>query len=353
MRGRPFGPAAQTQSSTALSAKYADKVAKCANAEYAQWVLEWYIAAAQEPTASKRHFVYKRALDSLLVHPNKLASVRDILGVPGFGKVLYQRLEERHIQQYGALPAAADNVAAPRARRDVSKRSAKAYVPAYRSGAYAVLMALLTEMRGPDSRPCCTRSELVEFGQAYCEAAMDQGPFDALTGALKTLLGKELVRKEGPPSRYALTAAGLQLAHRLWDTGEQRSSAPPPPPVLLDDNDEVPMSQTLATTRLMVDMHLHDSNNPLGVFTWPQGSFDIVLLVDVREVKTRTDRDFFINRLTESHVACEQRNLDLGDFLWVARHKSTLPRTLPTGTLGGGSDACRARPGGDCARPRH
>lgn len=48
-------------------------------------------------------------------------------------------------------------------------------------------------------------------------------------------------------------------------------------------------------------------------------SFDIYMLIDNREVKSKNDRDFFLNALSErvSNVQCRQ--LDLGDVMWIAR----------------------------------
>lgn len=48
-------------------------------------------------------------------------------------------------------------------------------------------------------------------------------------------------------------------------------------------------------------------------------SFKIKLLVDVREIKSREDRNLIITKLADAGIDAEQRNLELGDFLWVAK----------------------------------
>lgn len=51
------------------------------------------------------------------------------------------------------------------------------------------------------------------------------------------------------------------------------------------------------------------------------GTFDIVLILDIREVRGQSDRDHIGQKLTENGVKMEKRALDIGDVLWVARLK--------------------------------
>lgn len=53
------------------------------------------------------------------------------------------------------------------------------------------------------------------------------------------------------------------------------------------------------------------------------GTFDIVLILDVREVRGHSDRDYIGQKLSENGVKVEKRALDIGDVLWVARLKDT------------------------------
>jgi crossover junction endonuclease MUS81 len=52
-------------------------------------------------------------------------------------------------------------------------------------------------------------------------------------------------------------------------------------------------------------------------------SFDIILILDNREVRQRKDRSFFVNELTQKGILVESRSLELGDTLWIAREKQT------------------------------
>lgn len=63
------------------------------------------------------------------------------------------------------------------------------------------------------------------------------------------------------------------------------------------------------------------SSQALEWFSLQQGHFDIILMVDTREVKSREERSHIVEKLDAAGIKCEQRSLELGDFLWVARAK--------------------------------
>ncbi|KAI9348825.1 hypothetical protein BD770DRAFT_395057 [Pilaira anomala] len=51
--------------------------------------------------------------------------------------------------------------------------------------------------------------------------------------------------------------------------------------------------------------------------------YEIVLVLDNREVQMKTDRAYFQRKLAEKGVTCVTRSLDLGDVIWVARKKNS------------------------------
>ncbi|OBA27789.1 ERCC4-domain-containing protein [Hanseniaspora valbyensis NRRL Y-1626] len=57
--------------------------------------------------------------------------------------------------------------------------------------------------------------------------------------------------------------------------------------------------------------------------TWNYKSYEVVLLIDTREIRSIQDRDFFTSELTKKGVKVETRQLSLGDFIWIARHLDT------------------------------
>lgn len=60
-------------------------------------------------------------------------------------------------------------------------------------------------------------------------------------------------------------------------------------------------------------------------------NWQVILLLDNREVRTRDDRTYIQSQLLNNHVPCEVRQLPLGDFLWIARRKpgTARPANVP------------------------
>ena len=64
--------------------------------------------------------------------------------------------------------------------------------------------------------------------------------------------------------------------------------------------------------------------DPFEPITWAAGSFEVILLVDTREIGGSRvggagQRTSFVARLEDIGVACEVRMLPLGDMIWIAR----------------------------------
>jgi crossover junction endonuclease MUS81 len=58
-------------------------------------------------------------------------------------------------------------------------------------------------------------------------------------------------------------------------------------------------------------------------FNLGNGKWEVVLLLDNREQRTRNDRTYFRDRIHERGIKCEVRTLPLGDMLWIVRKKKT------------------------------
>lgn len=56
---------------------------------------------------------------------------------------------------------------------------------------------------------------------------------------------------------------------------------------------------------------------------WPKGTYEVYPVIDHREIKSQTNRDFFSNALSRKGMKCEIRQLALGDIIWVAKNKIT------------------------------
>lgn len=190
----------------------------------------------------------------------------------------------------------------------------KDYVPAFRSGPYAMLIALYVDFKSSNTKGYLFRHEIAQTGQQYCSSPIEEGsPVSPLQGAIKTLTAKGIVTKSGVPSRFVLTDIGIGLAERLWNSGERRSSIPLSPNH--NDKREEGVEQAASTFEPVASIDSYDS------FKMRHDQYDIILLVDTREVRRKDERNFFVNRLSDMGIKCEQRAMELGDFLWVARSK--------------------------------
>lgn len=61
--------------------------------------------------------------------------------------------------------------------------------------------------------------------------------------------------------------------------------------------------------------------NGIKYSVWPDDQYDVIILIDNREIRSRLDRDYFQERLESFGVKCEVRQLAVGDVCWIAKHK--------------------------------
>lgn len=55
---------------------------------------------------------------------------------------------------------------------------------------------------------------------------------------------------------------------------------------------------------------------------YPAGTYDIILVMDAREIKNKRDDDFIRDGLREKRIAVEVRALSIGDTAWIARSRN-------------------------------
>ena len=56
---------------------------------------------------------------------------------------------------------------------------------------------------------------------------------------------------------------------------------------------------------------------------WRNGDFEIFPIIDHREIKSQSDREFFSRAFERKGMKSEIRQLALGDIIWVAKNKNT------------------------------
>ncbi|KAK1832857.1 hypothetical protein QBC39DRAFT_390350 [Podospora conica] len=329
----------------------------CANPLLLGWVKEWWETARERN--SKGVTTYKHAYDSLKACPLAFDHPAGLQQLKGFGPKLCERLTEklRDYCEENGLPmpvhpskkrkANRVTLSAADAGQDESEddadrpakktRKPKQYVPAYRSGAYALLLALaLQEQTG---RNGLIKTDLINAAEPYSNASFiapsDPSKFYTAWNSMKTLIQKELIYKVGRPDRYALSDEGLEVANRLKELaiakGDETKRATKAPPkasraapasnvIVLDSDDEDIAGPEFRD--VVADGDDAENEHEIPRFTpirLAPGDFTVELVLDVREIRAKTDRDYMREELVKKGCPPIMRALDLGDALWVAR----------------------------------
>lgn len=331
-------------------------------------VKEWWETARERN--SKGVTTYKHAYDSLKACPIAFEHPSSLQQLKGFGPKLCERLTEKlrkHCEgnglpmpphpatkkRAGGSGAAGDDADDGPARPAKKAKKPKPYVPAYRSGAYALVLALSDA--GEDGAGM-TKTDLIREAQPHCDSSFsapaDPTKFYTAWNSMKTLVQKELVYERGRPlKRYALTDEGWDVAKRIRDTAVSTArtagsgiaataaSRPATLPttslqstvasaVVLDDDDDDGVDPQRPTNLEFGDVVAEGSAAPddaeLPTFApiiMLPGSFTVELILDNREVRAKTDRDYMQEELAKRGIKPTVRALDLGDALWVARCK--------------------------------
>jgi crossover junction endonuclease MUS81 len=253
-----------------------------------------------------------------------------------------------------------------------SGRVERGYVPKDRTGNWAVLVAL-AEHTVPDGAPdsggglaagrrSLLKTELVALAQPYCNAAFEPPPPDAghgrsgsgwqhtaWSGVKRYLVDRAppLVLAKGSPRMYSLTPAGWALAASL-------------PPVSASATEQHPVASTASMAPAPVAARgvissvpaAAENQRPTAATAAAAGGgslkaivaaalvagatlpapptaaaiavgWELVLLLDTREVRSKKDRDYMTKGLNRLGVSVEVRALPLGDVLWMVRRAGT------------------------------
>ena len=106
---------------------------------------------------------------------------------------------------------------------------------------------------------------------------------------------------------------------------QQRLSSHVPPPTAIDQQLERFLDKGTGSNVANID-----DDEPGAVFelpftsiVYPSNSYDIIFILDSREVKSTKHREYIQEALIRSAVPVERRALELGDMFWIARHRET------------------------------
>ncbi|KAH9269891.1 hypothetical protein BASA83_008046 [Batrachochytrium salamandrivorans] len=254
-----------------------------ANPLFVKWLSEWFEKAKADAfgngTGAKLHWTYKKALDSMRLHPEKLVSGTDARRVKSVGPRIAERLEAQlqlHFKENPDARIAWDEAlcashgsdlshqidraailsdtpmqscvpsqdkdtesmhnpllstallstrtaaasSRPRAKRKPPLEGVdqpRMYVPRYRSGAYAILVALF---KHAPMDSFMSKQEIITAGQPYTDTSFvvsnaASGPPHTAWSSMMTLVKKELVIRSGVPYRFSLSEEGIAIAKLL------------------------------------------------------------------------------------------------------------------------------------------
>lgn len=321
---------------------------------------------------------YKKAANQVIAFPEPITTPKQAKSIPYVGEKIFLFLCSRLVkyceQTEIPVPAAFENyVSIDNGKRrlqvdqeKVTKRRKSKWLPKRRSGGWAMLIAL---WRYKGSGLC--KDELITAAAPYCDSSFTSNPaardFFSAWDAMKTLINRELVSSRGRPKIYELTEAGAEMAQVfLSQEGlEDETAELVKPDISYDngiratpDNSQSnifvsefvlsPMSQEVDDSHVRPlkanpkenyiakednlilkpnELLMHDIEKKIygGIKydIWCPEDYEIVLLMDNREIRSQTERDFFQTRIVSNEVKCDVRSLSVGDVLWIARHKTT------------------------------
>ncbi|KAF9133335.1 Crossover junction endonuclease mus81 [Mortierella sp. 14UC] len=168
-------------------------------------------------------------------YPTPFHHPREAMVLSGIGEKIVQRLEERlarHCKetgedmpvhgkkgrrQAGAVPPTEVPPPEEPKPKKPRKASTKQYVPKYRSGSFAILLALY-QMQIQEGRRYMNKEEIIEVGQKFAEKSLahaDHGKYYTGWSSMSTLIDKSLVCQKGKD--YCMSGEGRDMAERLKD----------------------------------------------------------------------------------------------------------------------------------------
>ncbi|KAJ1339828.1 hypothetical protein BSLG_005566 [Batrachochytrium salamandrivorans] len=235
-----------------------------ANPLFVKWLSEWFEKAKTDAfgngTGAKLHWTYKKALDSMRLHPEKLVSGTDARRVKSVGPRIAERLEAQlqlHFKENPDARIAWDEALCASHGSDLSHQIDRAAilsdtpmqscVPSQDKDTESMHNPLLstallsTRTAAASSRPRAKRKpplegrstpnhapmdsfmskqEIITAGQPYTDTSFvvsnaASGPPHTAWSSMMTLVKKELVIRSGVPYRFSLSEEGIAIAKLL------------------------------------------------------------------------------------------------------------------------------------------
>ncbi|KAK9453931.1 hypothetical protein V1511DRAFT_50295 [Dipodascopsis uninucleata] len=359
------------------------------NSLFLEWLGEWQVQL--ENLGSKSHHTYKKAISSLRSCPIAFSHPSELLSLKGFGPAICGKLEKKlsdycmannvpipvplsskakergngnetssgtrdsSSNQTDSNQCVAKNSNKAETKKAKAVRKQKQYIPQYRTGAYAILLALHefnTEAIGGETS--ISKQDIIRKASHLCDNSFEipsgtnrqqtiggtSGSRHTAWSGIKMLLKHELVIETGKRGRYTyqISEHGIEVAESILKV-EQRNT----PSGTAQSRTPLKARLNQSTLSFISSPSKGGYMNPQGLsavdlinkplelqlpsFTatiWEPGSFCINVIIDNREIQSQKDREFFVTKLNEiPDVSAETRALGLGDTLWIAKNLST------------------------------
>lgn len=164
------------------------------------------------------------------------------------------------------------------------------FKPIPRSGAYAILIALLEHSKNKPDKPYLTKEELISKAQKYCDESFiyhKENCFYTAWCHMSILEVRKLVlRDRYKRNVYCLTNDGIELANKLLKESKENGTINTLPVVSPQGVPNIHCKQNSAN-------NIVNSEWAPEVIEMPAGSFDVILLIDKNET-TRSVSVVFI-----------------------------------------------------------
>lgn len=174
-------------------------------------------------------------------------------------------------------------------------KTPRAFKPMFRSGSYAILVALLEQLRNNPSKSAIEKQELINLAQPHSEESFSRPKPDSFYTAwsnMKTLLSKKLVVcRKSKKTTYSLSDDGIALAIQIL---EDYKDTPTVNDMIFNDaptSDLNPMrnqgnltpSGSTTSSQTVTPLLSQTSSSDSVFIDMPADSFDIILLIDKNE----------------------------------------------------------------------
>lgn len=172
-------------------------------------------------------------------------------------------------------------------------KTPRVYKPMFRSGSYAILVALLEQLRNKPSKSAIEKQELINLAQPHSEESFSRPKPDSFYTAwsnMKTLLTKKLVVcRKSKKTTYSLSDDGIALAIQIL---EDYKDTPTVNDMIFNDaptsnlnsmRNQGNLTPGASTTSSQTVTPVLSQISSSDTIYMPADSFDIILLIDKNE----------------------------------------------------------------------